>query len=104
MTWPSNRSATCRLWAHPFPTTAARSCAYPGSGLDFAAWLQKSFAEANGKLASADQQVARLAAGDTDNLHQVMIALEEAKLSFQLMVQVRNKLLESYQDILRMQI
>jgi flagellar hook-basal body complex protein FliE len=48
--------------------------------------------------------VARLAAGDTDNLHQVMIALEEAKLSFQLMVQVRNKLLESYQDILRMQI
>jgi flagellar hook-basal body complex protein FliE len=75
-----------------------------GSGLDFAAWLQRSMAEANQKLADADVQVARLAAGDTDNLHQVMIALEEAKLSFQLMVQVRNKLLESYQDVLRMQI
>ena len=76
----------------------------PGSGLDFAAWLQKSFAEANQQLADADRQVVRLAAGDSDNLHQVMIALEEAKLSFQLMVQVRNKLLESYQDVLRMQI
>jgi flagellar hook-basal body complex protein FliE len=74
------------------------------SGLDFAGWLQKSLTEANQQIAEADRQVARLAAGDSDNLHQVMIALEEAKLSFQLMVQVRNKLLESYQDILRMQI
>ena len=39
-----------------------------------------------------------------DNLHQVMLSLEDAKLSFQLMVQVRNKLLEAYQDILRMQV
>lgn len=71
---------------------------------DFAAWLQKGLAEANQQLVDADQQLAGLALGETDNLHQVMIALEQAKLSFQLMVQVRNKLLESYQDILRMQI
>ena len=42
--------------------------------------------------------------GETDNLHQVMMALDKAKVSFQLMVQVRNKLLEAYQDVLRMQI
>jgi flagellar hook-basal body complex protein FliE len=89
----------------PVPFDGGEIVGEPRSGgLDFAAWLQKSMAEANQKLADADREVARLAAGDTDNLHQIMIALEEAKLSFQLMVQVRNKLLESYQDILRMQI
>ena len=72
--------------------------------LDFASWLQKSLAESNQQLMDADQQVTRLALGETDNLHQVMITLEQAKLSFQLMVQVRNKLLEAYQDVLRMQI
>ena len=72
--------------------------------LDFASWLQKSLAESNQQLLDADQQVTRLALGETDNLHQVMITLEQAKLSFQLMVQVRNKLLEAYQDVLRMQI
>ena len=89
----------------PVPFDGGEIVGVPGGGgLDFAAWLQRSMAEANQKLADADVQVARLAAGDTDNLHQVMIALDEAKLSFQLMVQVRNKLLESYQDVLRMQI
>jgi flagellar hook-basal body complex protein FliE len=61
-------------------------------------------AETNQQLMDADQQVTRLALGETDNLHQVMISLERAKLSFQLMVQVRNKFLEAYQDVLRMQI
>ena len=70
----------------------------------FAQWLQRSLAETNTKLVEADQQVQRLALGETDNLHHVMIALEDAKLSFQLMVQVRNRLLEAYQDILRMQV
>jgi len=73
-------------------------------GMDFASWLRKSMAETNQQLMDADQQVTRLALGETDNLHQVMISLERAKLSFQLMVQVRNKFLEAYQDVLRMQI
>jgi flagellar hook-basal body complex protein FliE len=37
-------------------------------------------------------------------LHQAMIAMEEASVSFQLMVEVRNKLLESYQELMRMQV
>jgi flagellar hook-basal body complex protein FliE len=38
------------------------------------------------------------------SLHQAMIAMEEASVSFQLMVEVRNRLLESYQELMRMQI
>ena len=73
-------------------------------GRDFAMWLERSLGETNRKLIDADAHIERLALGESENLHQVMIALEEARLSFQMMVQVRNKLLEAYQDVLRMQI
>ena len=58
----------------------------------------------NQQLLSANTATQRLAAGDVENLHQVMIQLEEAKLSFQLLVQVRNRALEAYQEVMRMQI
>ena len=74
------------------------------AGGDFAGWLQTQLADTNQQLMQADKQLAGLALGETDNLHQVMISLDRAKLQFQLLVQVRNKLLESYQDILRMQV
>ncbi len=45
-----------------------------------------------------------LANGNPENLHQIMMRLEESRLSFQFMLQVRNRLLESYQDIMKMQI
>ncbi len=71
---------------------------------DFASWIAKEIGSVNDKLASSDQLLQKLATGEVDNLHQVMIGIEEAKLSFQLLVQVRNKLLDAYQDILRMSV
>jgi flagellar hook-basal body complex protein FliE len=70
----------------------------------FAAWLDKELGNVNNQIVNADSQVRKLAAGEVDNLHQVMISMEEAKLSFQLALQVRNRLLEAYQEVLRMQI
>ena len=70
----------------------------------FAAWMSRETAAANDQLLQADHLLQRLAAGETTNLHQVMIGVEQARLTFQLFVQVRNRLLESYQDILRMQV
>jgi flagellar hook-basal body complex protein FliE len=40
--------------------------------------------------------------GKVTNLHQIMIGMEESRLSFQLFLQVRNRVLEAYQDILKM--
>ena len=60
--------------------------------------------QVNNKLVDAENQVQRLAIGDVENLHQVMISLEHAKLSFQLAMQVRNRVLEAYQEVLRMQV
>lgn len=51
----------------------------------------------------SDQSVKDYATGEVTDLHQVMVAAEEANLSFQLMMEVRNKLLESYREIMRMQ-
>ncbi len=69
----------------------------------FASWIDKELGRVNEQVTNADLQVRKLAAGEADNLHQVMISMEEAKLTFQLATQVRNRLLEAYQEVLRMQ-
>jgi len=72
---------------------------------DFASVLKNSIDKVNQTQQSADQAAEKLAAGDTSqNLHEVMIALQTASVSFQEMVQVRNKLVSAYQDVMNMQI
>jgi flagellar hook-basal body complex protein FliE len=85
-------------------TTSETQPLEPGGRSDFASWIAKELGSVNDKLANSDMMLQRLATGEVDNLHQVMISLEDAKLSFQLLVQVRNKLLEAYSDILKMQV
>jgi flagellar hook-basal body complex protein FliE len=57
----------------------------------------------NQKMLSSQSELQKLSLGEPQNLHQVMINLEETRISFQLMMQVRNKCLEAYQDIMKMQ-
>ena len=70
----------------------------------FTDWMTQQVANTNDLIIQADNGVRKLALGETENLHQVMIELEKAKLSFELIMQVRNKLLDAYQDLMRMQI
>jgi len=60
--------------------------------------------EVGAKQAAAGDAVSGVLSGQNVSLHQAMIAMQEANVSFQLMVEVRNKLLESYQELMRMQI
>lgn len=71
-------------------------------GGDFAAWLSQSVQHVSEQLAGADQGMQRLAAGQAQSLHEVMISLEQARLGVQLLAQVRNRLLDAYQEVLRM--
>src|SRR5574343_1451690 len=74
-------------------------------GVDFAQVLQNSIDKVNETQQQADGMAAKLAAGDTSqNLHDVMIALQTASVSFQEMVQVRNKLVTAYQDVMNIQV
>lgn len=73
-------------------------------GLSFVDWLGAQVGQANNKLVESEQALQALATGDTASLHHVMISLEEARLGFQLVTQVRSRLLESYQEVMRMQL
>lgn len=53
---------------------------------------------------NADELMTKLATGEAEDLHQVMIAVEEVNLALQLTLQIRNKMLEAYQEIMRMQV
>ena len=70
----------------------------------FVQWFNSQLSEVNQLIGESDVQLEKLAAGETSNIHQVMMALEKAKTSFELSLQVRNKLLEGYHDIMRMQL
>ncbi len=70
----------------------------------FAQVLQSGLGELDASVGAAELAVRDLAAGKPVELHDVMISLERARLSVQTFVQVRNKLVESYQDLMRMQL
>lgn len=74
-------------------------------GVDFAQVLKSSIDQVNNAQKQATQMAENLAAGDSEqNLHEVMAALQTASISFQEMVQVRNRLVSAYQDVMNMQV
>jgi flagellar hook-basal body complex protein FliE len=73
------------------------------SGSSFDGFLGNMVSEVSAKQAAAGDAVQGVMAGNVP-LHKAMIAVQEASLSFQLMVEVRNKLLDSYQELMRMQV
>ena len=72
-------------------------------GATFGSWFDSQLSQLNTQMVEADNGVQRLAAGDASNLHEVMISLQESRMSLQLMMQVRNHLLDAYHDIAQMQ-
>jgi flagellar hook-basal body complex protein FliE len=73
-------------------------------GRTFSDFLGDMVHDVNAKQATANRTVEGVLNGDNVPLHQAMLSVEEASVSFQLMVEVRNKLLDSYQELMRMQI
>ncbi|CAM3548104.1 flagellar hook-basal body complex protein FliE [Paracidovorax anthurii] len=73
-------------------------------GAGFSDLVTQGLRNVNDQLLTSQTDLQQLATGNVQNLHQVMIRLEESRLSFQLMMQVRSRLLEAYQDVMRMQV
>ena len=76
--------------------------AAPAGG--FGQMLDGLVATVDGKQTQAAQLTKQVLMGDSDQLHQSVIAMQEASVAFGLMVEVRNKLVESYQEMMRMQV
>lgn len=68
----------------------------------FMQMVSRGLDEVNSQLMATQVDLQQLATGNVQNLHQVMIRMEEARMSFQLLVQVRNRALEAYQDLMKM--
>lgn len=86
--------------------------AFPSSGVSKnngpAEGAGKFFSELVSKVnnlqTQSDAAIQGLASGENKNLHEVMISMEKASISFQFMSSVRNKALEAYQEVMRMQV
>jgi flagellar hook-basal body complex protein FliE len=66
--------------------------------------LQKSMEAVNVDQLAADSSIKDLVAGKSKNIHETMLAIQKADLSLKTMMQVRNKILEAYKEIIRMQV
>ena len=75
----------------------------PASG-SFSSMLSQMVNDVNTQQQVSAQAVSALQSGQSVPLHQAVISMEEANISFQLMVEVRNRLLDAYQEIMRMQV
>ena len=92
--------------------TAAQAAGKPAEsqkaaadGTDFAQVLKSAIEQVSQTQQQAEDMAAKFAAGDGNtNLHEVMISLQTANISFQEMVQARNKLVSAYHDVMNMQV
>jgi flagellar hook-basal body complex protein FliE len=105
MSLPDFLPPVAPLAAVDAPNLAAMPGATPSiPSAGFGQLVSQGLEQVNATLLDAQVDMQRLATGDMSNLHQVMLRMEESRLGFQLMLQVRNRLLESYQDVMRMQV
>jgi flagellar hook-basal body complex protein FliE len=84
----------------PFSSPASGSGEGEGS---FGSALKTAINQVEDMHSSAEEQVSSLLKGDRSDVHNVMIAVEKADIAFQMMMQVRNKIVNAYQEVSRMQ-
>ncbi|MBN1828922.1 MAG: flagellar hook-basal body complex protein FliE [Deltaproteobacteria bacterium] len=86
------------------PGSIAGAGRSPKNGGSFGDVLKQAVNDISKLQTDADKAIEHVELGNTGSIHEAMIALEKADISFRTMMQVRNKLLEAYQEIMRMQV
>jgi len=70
----------------------------------FSDFVKRSLADVNRQMVDADQAIDDLATGRNQDIHNTMISMQKAEISFELVMQIRNKLISAYDEIRRMSI
>lgn len=83
---------------------ASPAGATTGTGKSFADTLKEAVGNVNELQKSSDIATQNLATGKTDNVAEVMIASEKADIALRVMVQMRNKIIDAYQEVMKMQV
>lgn len=86
------------------PPKVAENGPVAKSTAGFGDMLTSMVTKVNDSQIAGDQAVRKLQSGNAQHLHEVMIAAEEADISLRMLVQMRNKALTAYEEIMRMQI
>jgi len=87
------------------PTQAiSTTTTQPAEGGSFGQSIKNAISEVNNLQTEADTLANKLASGDAVEIHQAMIAMQKASTALQFTIQVRNKIVEAYQEIMRMQL
>lgn len=86
-----------------FEKMEKKDSAISGS-IPFSDYLKQALNSTNTLLVEADNLADDFAAGKIDNIHQVTIAAEKADVALQFTMQIRNKIMDAYSEIMRMQI
>lgn len=90
---------------HPFPRI--RTLDEPSAkteGKSFAEMMKGFLKDVNQLQTEAADHVEALVAGENVDLHDVMVAMEKASVSFEMVMEIRNKILEAYQELMRTQV
>ena len=72
------------------------------NGESFSQVLERFVGDVNALQSKASESIEKLATGEISDVHQVMIAVEEANTAMEFMLEIRNKIVEAYQEIMRM--
>jgi flagellar hook-basal body complex protein FliE len=88
----------------PAVDSAAKSGGAGGTGGDFGDWLGKALDTVSGSQTKADHLAVQAATGDLTAIHDFTVASTEAQILTQLTVEVRNRAVEAFNDIMRMQV
>jgi len=71
-------------------------------GESFSSTLKKFVEDVNSLQNKMDDSIVKLSTGEITDVHEVMIAVEEANTAMEFMLEIRNKIVEAYQEVMRM--
>lgn len=74
------------------------------SGASFKDTLSGFMKEVNSMQVKADESIEKMAAGEITDVHQVMSTVEEANVAFNMMMEIRNKVMDAYQEVMRIRL
>ena len=88
----------------PLPLQVPNTNPVEKVGSDFSKMIQSSINQTVAAEAQSEKAIESLQSGQAKNLHDVMISVEKADISLKMLVQFRNKALQAYEEVMRMQI
>lgn len=84
--------------------TSGASGAAPAGGEGFASALREAVDRVRDLEAESGAEIKRFLTGESEDLHKMLLSIQKSELAFEMLLQVRNKVVQAYQEIMRMQV